>query len=59
MTSKEARRFKCKPGYWLENVAPLGEAADWQERVKPQDVPATVETLFGYDVDTFMRKQYK
>ena len=56
MTSKEAMRHTCKPGYWLENIAPLGELPDWQERVAP--IPES-GLLFGYEERAFLAKQYK
>lgn len=60
MTSKESRVYVCKPGYWLVNVAPLGETPDWQEQVMPptQD-PNAKQTLFGYEEREFLAKQYK
>lgn len=56
MTSKEAMKHKCRPGYWLENVAPLGETPDWREVVAP--IPDDGK-LFGYDAREFMSRQYK
>lgn len=56
MTSKEAFLHQCKPGYWLENVAPLGSPPDWVERVQPQTPD---NKLFGYDEKEFLQKQYR
>lgn len=57
MTSKEARKHECKPGYWLWNVADLGEEPNWVEQIQPYQQP--VGTLFGYEESAFLRKQYK
>lgn len=60
MTSKESRSHTCKPGNWLWNIAPLGEAPDWQEQAMPDIVDInSALTLFGYEQKEFMRKQYK
>lgn len=59
MTSQEAFKYKCKPGYWLENVATLGEGQDWQEKIEPPTVDVTDSRLFGYERDTFLAKQYR
>lgn len=56
MTSREAFRHTCRPGYWLRNIAPLGEPPDWREEVQPQ---RDMGRLFGYDRDEFMAKQYR
>lgn len=56
MTSKDALRHNCRPGYWLVNEAPLGETPKWIEQVAPQ--PET-NKLFGYDKDEFLAKQYR
>lgn len=45
-----------RPGYWWENVAPLGAPPDWQERVAPLPDDGR---LFGYRESDFMRKQYR
>jgi hypothetical protein len=45
-----------KPGYWWENVAPLGAGPVWQERVAPIHDEGRI---FGYDKDEFMAKQYR
>lgn len=56
MTSQEAMKYTCKPGYWLWNVAKVDETPNWQEQVKPYE---SLDTLFGYDRAMFMAKQYK
>lgn len=56
MTSAEMIKATHKPGYWWVNISPLGSKPNWQEQVKP--LPSG-NTLFGYDVDEFMAKQYK
>lgn len=57
MTSQEARRHTCKPGYWLVNVAVLGDPPNWVEQLKPHD--PLEGKLFGYETGAFLRKQYK
>lgn len=59
MTSKEARKHICKPGSWLENVAPLGEDPNWQEKTQPPTVDVSDSRIFGYDRDVFMARQYR
>lgn len=59
MTSKEIRKHICKPGYWLENVSPLGESPNWQERPMPPDCDVNDSRLFGYEQREFMAMQYK
>jgi hypothetical protein len=62
MTSQEMFKAKAKPGYCWVNVAALGEAPDWQEQVSPHgamsDPNAGIRTLFGYDTQEFMARQY-
>jgi hypothetical protein len=57
MTRKETDAIKLKPGYWWENVAPLGEAPNWEMR--PMPTPQREDTIFGYDAAAFMARQYK
>lgn len=60
MTSQEMMKSKHKPGYWFENIAPLGKKPDWREVVKPFNGDENGDPkLFGYDVNEFMAKQYK
>lgn len=60
MTSQEAFRHQCKPGYWLANTAPLGTPPDWREQPMPPGHDRPHErTLFGYDEHAFMQRQYK
>jgi len=56
MTSQEAFKHTCKPGYWLWNFADADQPQDWREVVTPLD---NSNKLFGYDQDEFMAKQYK
>lgn len=56
MTLKETNAIPLKPGYWWWNVAQLGDKPDWIQVVEPGGVD---NKLFGYDVDTFMARQYK
>lgn len=57
MTSQEMMKAApCAPGYWFENIAPLGETPDWRERHIPYVAP---DTLFGYEPKAFLRKQYR
>lgn len=55
MTSKEARGHKIRPGYWLENIAPLGGDPDWREVVAPHNSGL----LFGYEPSDLLAKQYR
>lgn len=57
VTTKEMMRTSHRPGYWFVNVAPLGEAPNWEEQVAP--VVEDESRLFGYDRDEFMQKQYR
>lgn len=59
MTTKEMRRAVCKPGYWWENRAPLGEAPDWHEAPMPPNYSVNDYTLFGYSQREFLTKQYR
>jgi hypothetical protein len=57
MTSQEMMKAPpLKPGYWWENISPLGSTPDWQPRVAPRPED---DRLFGYDRDAFMAKQYR
>ena len=56
MTTKEMRKARHKPGYWFENVAPIGEKPDWKEKVKHS---GESEFLFGHEPKDLMAKQYK
>jgi hypothetical protein len=56
MTSQEAMKHECKPGYWLWNTSELGDTPNWVEQVKPYQQPTG--QLFGYEESEFLRKQY-
>ena len=63
MTSHETRNHTCKPGYWLENTAPLGHTPNWVEVLAPAmsgDPNHTDNELriFGYTVKDLLAKQY-
>lgn len=63
MTSQEMMKTQAKPGNAWVNIAPLGEPPDWREVKSPHgphsDPNYGIGKLFGYDVEEFMRKQYK
>lgn len=60
MTSQEMMKTKCPAGYCFVNVARVDEPQNWQIQPMPETVsPEQCFTLFGYQVDEFMRKQYK
>ena len=42
------------------NTAPLGEEPVWTEVAYPvESVDPNIETLFGYETQTFLAKQYR
>lgn len=61
MKTKEMMRATAPTGYWWENVAPLGEAPDWQLSPIPPSVDPNhgVGRLFGYETAEFMARQYQ
>lgn len=56
MTSQEMMHTPCKPGYWWQNVAAIGQAPDWRMVVAPH---STDGKLFGYEEKAFLAKQYR
>ena len=58
MTSQEAFKHICKPGYWLENVAPLGVSPVWLEKVEAQPTDYN-GPIFGYPETEFLQRQYR
>lgn len=56
MTTQEMMKTQAKQGYWFVNVSAVDEKPDWREQVAPL---IATNTLFGYDPDAFMAKQYK
>lgn len=56
VTTQEMMKTQAKPGYWFVNVSAVGENPDWREQLVPL---IATNTLFGYDLDAFMAKQYK
>lgn len=49
-----------KPGYWWENVAPLGSDPKWVQKPMPpvEDLNLPFK-LFGYQQSAFMARQYR
>lgn len=45
-----------KPGYWWENIAPLGSEPEWV--AKPAPIQSD-DRIFGYDRAEFMARQYR
>lgn len=58
MTTQEMMKHKSKLGGFI-NIAKLGEEPNWIEAYPPETIDINKETLFGYDVDMFLVKQYK
>lgn len=58
MTSQEMMKAHCPKGYWFLNVAGLGETPDWQIQIEPRAEQLNDFTLFSYDKDVFLAKQY-
>ena len=58
MTSQEMMRTKSKLGGW-RNIAKLGEEPNWIEDYPPETVDPNKETIFGYDAEEFIARQYK
>lgn len=56
VTTQEMMKTQAKQGYWYVNVSAVDEKPDWREQVAPL---IATNTLFGYDPDAFMAKQYK
>jgi hypothetical protein len=57
MTTQEMMKTQHKPGYWFENVAPLGDPPNWREKVAPH-TPRD-DLIFGYTVPDLLAKQYR
>lgn len=65
-TSQEMIKTSISDQQSWRNIAPLGEKPAWiiQDHPIPETDPAIkrelegIKTLFGYDVEEFMRKQY-
>ena len=55
MTSEEMFRYKIKPGYWMVNVAPLGEKPDWIEQPKTERLNGKI---FNRDEKQILNMQY-
>jgi hypothetical protein len=56
VTSQEMVKTECGAGYWLVNVAKLGEEPNWIKEPVPHD---TRGTIFGYAEEAFLKRQYK
>jgi len=59
MTSQEAMKHQCRPGYWLVNTGAADEAPNWNEQIEPPTVNVNDTRLFGYDRQEFLNKQYR
>ena len=59
MTRKETDSVKLPEGYWWVNIAPLGEPCNWQMQIEPQHIDINSTTIFGYERDAFLARQYK
>ena len=47
-------------GHSWRNSEPLGETPIWREIPFPiESIGPNLETLFGYEVETFLKKQYR
>jgi len=60
MNSQEMMRMNCGKGNHFENISKLGDIPNW---VIVKGIIDTVDlnakfTIFGYDQDEFMAKQY-
>lgn len=63
MTTNEMMKARAKPGYAWEDVAPMGETADWREVPSPHGPHSDPNyghgTIFGYDKAEFLKNQYR
>ena len=58
MTTQEMMKTKSKLGGW-KNISPLGSEPDWVEAYPPETIDPNRETIFGYDKNSFLQRQYK
>ena len=56
MTSKEMMKHKIKKGYWMVNIAPLGEKPNWEEQPKIERLKGK---LLNRDETELLNMQYK